>query len=189
MQKSKSPKQKTDLIPDNSELSDSPQQPLTSPERSAERLKTSNNASLRNFISSGNDEITQDIVAKLKFISHITSNKVPDTSRLTMDEKSYFLSLYRTILARDQSRAKACKFFSDTINEAFILAFDYLDPNNSEGSDFMKNVGNMILGEIKNTIQGLENHKRSYPEDVIHAGRIAAIIEMINKKLGSIEAV
>lgn len=136
-------------------------------------------SSLRNFISSGNDNTMQETLAKLKLISHISTDKVLDTKRFTLSERGYLASIYRTIFVNNQSRTHAHKFFSETINSAFMLAFGYIDSNDI----FIRNTGEMILAAIKETIPGLENHKNSYPDDIMHGGRMAALIGMINTKL------
>jgi len=121
----------------------------------------------------------QETLAKLKLISHISTDKVLDTKRFTLSERGYLASIYRTIFVNNQSRTHAHKFFSETINSAFMLAFGYIDSNDI----FIRNTGEMILAAIKETIPGLENHKNSYPDDIMHGGRMSALIGMINTKL------
>lgn len=133
---------------------------------------------LRDFISSGDDVIMQEIMAKLKLIANITSDKVLDTKYLSLYEGNLLTCVYRNV--NNQSRTHAHKFFSETINSAFILAFNYMSRNDN---NFIKNAGGMILEAIKETIQGLENHKKRYPNDVMHAGKISSLIDMINAKL------
>lgn len=140
---------------------------------------------LRNFISSGDDAIVQGTIAKLKLIAHITSDKVLDTKHFTLSEKNLLTSIYRTLIVHNQSRNHAYKFFSETINAAFVLALNYISDSRSKDA-FIRNSGEMILAAIGETIPGLENHIKAYPDDVTHESDMRSLIAMIEAKLSCI---
>lgn len=143
---------------------------------------------LRNFISSGDDAIVQGTIAKLKLIAHITSDKVLDTKYFTLSEKNLLTSAYRTLIVHNQSRNHAYKFFSETINAAFVLALNYISDAKHKDS-FIRNSGEMILAAISETIPGLENHIKAYPDDVTHESDMRSLIAMIEAKLACVVGV
>ena len=140
------------------------------------------NDTLRNFISNGNDVSSQEIIAKLKFISQIEENKIIDTQYFSVLDKSYPTSIYRTIISRNQSRKVALKFFQDTINSAFSAALSYADADDK----FIKKTGEMILGELDGCIHGLENYAKTYASDIMFVSKLNTLIETTQAKLDAL---
>lgn len=120
------------------------------------------------------DLVQADVIKNLIFISKIRTNDLVDTHNDTFMPKGMWTSLYRTFLARNESRLTAYNYFAEVYHQAFLLMDAYtmdLDGYNT------------IRMYIEKSRQGLLNHMQTYNEDSNHTAKILALIDRIDRKL------
>jgi hypothetical protein len=137
----------------------------------------------KNFVIDGSENSIQNIINRLKFISKIQSEEIVDVQSLTLSEKSIKTSLYRTFLARNESRQLTLEFFQKTIKEAFDRACFCFQNKDW----FYKKMGTMITKSLGETLSGLENVKKTYESDRLFTSSIDTLVETIKIKIQYLE--
>ena len=122
------------------------------------------------------NSITSDIISKLKFLSRIKSGQKVDTRAMRVQENTYFNAFIRTLFP--DNRNNALVLFKDIIDRAFQAISQCQDTN-----VLMYN----ILDDIRHSIEGLENFKNTYADDVMFTCEIDTLIDDIKIKLGQYE--
>lgn len=134
---------------------------------------------LKCFSLDGREKSVQDIVSKLKFISKIAVGEIVDVASLTLMDRNWKTSAYRTILARGESREGTFELFSETACLAFEMAAEYL----SDKTAFFYNIGVMIIDAIQEAKQGILNHSKTYADDKMFVARSETLIKTIEAKI------
>lgn len=118
------------------------------------------------------NNITSDIISKLKFISRIKAGHKIDTRAMRIQENTYFNAFIRTLFP--DNRHNALGLFKEIITKAF-QSIAHCD------DDIL--VSN-IIDDIRNCISGLENFKTTYIDDVMFTCEIDTLVDDIELKLG-----
>lgn len=134
---------------------------------------------LKCFSLDGREKSVQDVVSKLKFISKISIGEIVDVSTLTLMDRSWTTSAYRTVLARGESRESSFELFAESTGLAFEMAAEYL----SSPAPFFYNIGLMIIEAIQEAKQGILNHSKTYSDDKMFAARSETLIKTIEAKI------
>lgn len=134
--------------------------------------------SLKSFVIDGSERSVQDIVSKLKFISKIKEGEIMDVQTHSLTEWSIGTSVYRTFIARGESRKSALEFFRSVIGEAFDLATKYL----SSSEKFFQDIGMMIVIALQESKAGITNHAKTYSSDRFHVSKVETLIKTLDTK-------
>lgn len=135
-------------------------------------------ASLKNFIIDGSERSVQDIVSKLKFMSKIKEGEIVDVASLSLMERGWKTSAYRTFVARGENRMATLEFFRHVIGEAFDLATKYLQ--NPE--KFFQDIGEMIIIALQESKAGIANYKKTYASDQMYVARVETLMKTVDTK-------
>nr|QBK86401.1 MAG: uncharacterized protein LCMAC102_01960 [Marseillevirus LCMAC102] len=133
---------------------------------------------LKSFVIDGSERSVQDIVSKLKFMSKIKEGEIVDVQSLTLMEKGWGTSAYRTLVARGESRKATLEFFRIVIGEAFDLASRYL----KRDGQFFHDIGSMIVVALQEAKSGLANHSKTYKDDRMHMSKIETLVQTLDTR-------
>lgn len=143
-----------------------------------------NRQSVKNFVTDGSERSVQDIVSKLKFIAKIKEGeKVDVQSLIIVDAEQWSSRIYRTLIARGESREATLEFVRNVIGEAFDLAIRYL----TRGQEFFRQIGDMIVQSLQESKQGLLNLTKTYRDDRMYTSRIDTLVTTIDTKTSDIQ--
>lgn len=139
---------------------------------------------IRTFITDNNDHGTQNIISKLKFISKLKENEKVDLQSLQVVTADYWPSrLYRTFVARGESREHTLEFIKETIGEAFDLSNQYLSIN----QEFYQQVGISIMTALQECKLGLKNLCKTYKGDRMFISQIETLLTTLGVKTDDLE--
>lgn len=139
---------------------------------------------LHDFLSMGGEKMTQEIISKLIFISKIKENEVVDVSHLSVQDVGWITSLYRTFIARGESRETTLEFITGITHEAIEQANLYIHGD----EHFIRQVGDMILGALEEAKNGINNLKKTYQSDRLFVSKIETLLKTLDIKIESITA-
>ncbi len=133
--------------------------------------------STKSFAVDGSERSVQDIVSKLKFISKIREGEKLDVKSLTLGE-GFKDSVYRTFVARNESRYTTLEFIRMIVHEAFDLASKYLQKEEK----FFKDIGKMVITSLNECKSGLLNLIKTYSEDRMYISRLETLMTTLETK-------
>ena len=140
--------------------------------------------SVKCFVTDGSERSVQDTVSKLKFLAKIKEGEKIDVQSLqVVTADSWGSRLYRTLIARGESREATLEFVRGVVGEAFDLATRYI----TREDDFFRQVGDMIIQALQESKQGLSNLTETYKDDRMYTSRIDTLIGTISTKTGDIQ--
>lgn len=131
----------------------------------------------KSFAIDGSERSVQDIVSKLRFISKIREGEKLDVSSLTLGE-GLRTSLYRTVIARSESRDTTLEFIREVVHEAFNLASKYLRKEET----FFKDIGQMVITSLHECKSGLLNLIKTYAEDRMFISKLETLMKTLETK-------
>jgi len=138
---------------------------------------------LKSFIIDGSETSVQNIVSKLKFLAKYPKNMKLDVATLTLQEDNLITSLYRTLIARSESRNQTLSFFAEIIGEGFDLASNYLKRDDC----FCKDVGEMIITAIQESKAGLLNLAEKYKTDRMFVSKVETLMSTLDTKIKDLQ--
>jgi len=133
---------------------------------------------MKSFVIDGSERSVQDIVSKLKFISKIREGQKLDVQSLTLCEDGMGTALYRTLVARGESRENALEFVRGVIGEAFELATKYLH----KPEKFFKDIGQMIIIALHESKAGLAHLAKTYEHDHMFISKLETLTKTLETK-------
>jgi len=141
-------------------------------------------SSMKNFVIDGGEHSVQDVISKLRFIATLKPNEKIDVAALSVQVDSYGSRLYRTFIARGESRNTSLDFLRQTLGEAFDLASAYL----LRDEPFNKKIGQMVVDALAAAKAGIESLKETYKDDRMFASRVAALVGTLDAKMADLTA-
>lgn len=138
---------------------------------------------MKSFVIDGSERSVQDTVSKLKFIGKIKEGEKLDVQSLTLCSESVGTSLYRTFLARNESRGNALEFIRGVVGEAFELATKYL----RKKDHFFKDVGQMIIESLHESKSGLSNLAKTYEDDKMFVSKLETLMNTLETKTADLQ--
>jgi hypothetical protein len=136
--------------------------------------------SIRTFITDGSEHSTQNIISKLKFISKIKEGEKVDIQSCQVVDAEYWPSrIYRTVLARGESRNTTLDFIKMTIGEAFELCSKYFKID----QDFYQQIANTIAKSIQESKAGLKNLSKTYKDDRLFVSKVEALLTTLDTEI------
>lgn len=134
---------------------------------------------IRNFITDNNEHGTQNIISKLKFIAKLKENEKIDLQSLQVITADYWPSrLYRTFIARGESREHTLEFIKEIIGEAFDLCTRYMTIK----QEFYQHVCNSLVLALQESKIGLKNLCKTYKDDRMFTSQIESLITTLDVK-------
>lgn len=146
------------------------------------------------------NDIVDQLLVKLKIISKIRSNEKVEINndKISLQDINFYNSLIRYI--RGDSRDKTISYISDIINNSIDVLLTFINSNhlqnaiqnknkhinddnisNNSKYEFMKCYTSLLnlATELKNSLEGLENLRTTYQDDVHTASKIEVIMNKI----------
>ena len=137
---------------------------------------------LKNFATDENERSIQDILAKLKFISKIKQDEKMDISSMTLSPNNWPTSLYRTILARGESKEKTLEFIRNVVGDAFDMSLRYLKMKDN----FFRDIGFLIIKSLVECKPGIDNLNKTYSDDRMFVSKVEALVQILDTKISNL---
>jgi len=135
--------------------------------------------SMKNFVLDGGQHSVQDVISRLRFISTIKAGEKIDVASLSVQSDTLVGRLYRTIIARGESRIATLEFIRQTLGEAFDLASAYAireDP-------FNRKIGQMIIAALSAAKNGIVGLIETYKDDRMFVSRVEILVGTLDAKI------
>jgi DNA integrity scanning protein DisA with diadenylate cyclase activity len=133
---------------------------------------------LSEIVGDARDKSIRDVMARLGFISKIQPNELLDITTMTLTRRGIWNSLYRTFIAKDESREETLAFFTRTITEAMDQLRALAEHH---GETVSQRVRQLLLDALNKSITGMENTKETYKGDRMFVSRMEALINTIRQ--------
>lgn len=140
---------------------------------------TANNSS-NNSVNVNN--LNEDVIPKLKFISKLNKGDKINVKNLYIQPNSLYSKIIRSFFEIDD-RTNTLTFVSNTVKKGFELFQMYAESKNPYDLIVSQN----IISDLKNAKNGLTNLKETYHSDVMFICKIDSLIEEIDAKIVEIE--
>jgi len=134
---------------------------------------------MKNFVLDGGQHSVQDVISRLRFISTIKAGEKIDVASLSVQSDTLVGRLYRTIIARGESRIATLEFIRQTLGEAFDLASAYAireDP-------FNRKIGQMIIAALSAAKNGIVGLIETYKDDRMFVSRVEILVGTLDAKI------
>jgi hypothetical protein len=138
--------------------------------------------SMKTFVIDGGQHSVQDIISKLKFISTIKPGEKIDVATLSVQPDTIIGRLYRTILARGESRTATLEFIRQTLGEAFDMISLYINHEDA----FSRQVGMMIVSALSVAKAGIMGLTETYKDDRMFVSRVEILVGTLEAKIANI---
>jgi hypothetical protein len=135
--------------------------------------------SMKSFVIDGGQHSVQDVISKLKFIATLKPGEKIDVASLSVQPDTLGGRLYRTILARGESRAATLEFIRQTLGEAFDLASAYVVREDS----FNRKIGEMIIAALSAAKVGIVGLTETYKDDRMFVSRVETLVGTLEAKI------
>lgn len=134
----------------------------------------------KEFSVDSSENIVQDVISKLTFISKIKEGEVVDVSSMSlMNRNSISTKTYRTVVRLgSESRDVTYNFFETTINSAFDLMWRYFDKDD----EFCRDIAKLIMDTLQECKVGIQEHAKTYSDDRMHISKIETLLKTIDTK-------
>lgn len=123
----------------------------------------------------------QDMTQNLIFISKIQVNDILDVRSKRLMAKGRLTSLYRTVIATQESRESCFLYFQNLYKQTFDLIHEL----HRSGSPRVQ--CELLLKHIVDSKTGLSHHKETYSFDVYHVSKIEGLIEYIETESNAVK--
>lgn len=134
---------------------------------------------MKTFVIDGGQHSVQDVISKLKFISTLKPGEKIDVASLSVQPDTFAGRLYRTILARGESRSATLEFIRQTLGEAFDLVSAYVVREDS----FNRKIGQMIIAALSATKTGIMGIAETYKDDRMFVSRVETLVGTLEAKI------
>jgi hypothetical protein len=125
------------------------------------------------------NKTVEEIISDLKFISKIKEGEILNTQNDTLTQEGWSTSIWRTFIYRRESRKVTLEFFRYVTNEALVKLSCHLSDKNR----FNQELGIMIFDALRESREGIENHKKTYISDQRYASDIESFLLLLDVQL------
>jgi hypothetical protein len=146
----------------------------------------SNLESAKYFTQTGNEQVVNNVISKLIFISKVKKGEKLNIKNLFVRDNNDILQRFlrtirNNILWEDsESKQSTINFLSSVTDEALNLVSIYRqNPNN----EFNNNIADMIVDNIKKALQGMESIVHTYKDDRLYSSQIETMLNTLNLRL------
>ena len=127
----------------------------------------------------------QDVISRLKFISTIKPGEKIDVASLSVQADTVLGRLYRTVLARGESRTATLEFVRQTLGEAFELA----QAQAVHEDAYVRRLGAMVFTAIVAAKAGIQGLSETYKDDRMFVSRIETLVGTLDAKITEVARV
>jgi hypothetical protein len=128
-----------------------------------------------------NDRIIEDVLTRLKFICKVKSGEKIDVTHLQLHENNVWTRLWRTLIARHESRKNTYDFIKTTIADGLSICNMYIQFHKIVSSKLFHNT-------LCDIIPALNNLKETtYSQDKWFVSQIETLIATLETKLSELE--
>jgi len=127
----------------------------------------------------GRNKSVEEIISSLKFISKFKAGEILNTQNETLTQGGWITSIWRTFIYRRESRQETLEFFRRVTNDAFAMLNCFLRDNDR----FNQELGVMIFNAIRESRDGIENHKKTYSSDQRYVSEIETFLLLLDARL------
>lgn len=120
-----------------------------------------------------------EIISRLKFIGRLQKGDKINTRRMFVQSEGIVTKIVRTLIRQD-NRLNTLSFVQETVRRSFDLLEIY---NKSDDTKYKKLEENMIR-DLQNSINGINNLKNTYCDDVKFCCDMDTLLQIILAKLG-----
>jgi len=131
------------------------------------------------------EQTAQDVISRLKFISTIKPGEKIDVASLSVQADTVLGRLYRTVLARGESRAATLEFVRLTLGEAFDLA----QTQAAHKDAYVRRLGAMVFAAIVAAKAGILGLSETYKDDRMFVSRIETLLGSLDAKIAEVATV
>lgn len=130
-------------------------------------------------ITDGGHNSVQDVISKLRFISMLKPGERIDVTSLSIQADTWIMRLYRTTIARGESRNTTLDFIRNTLNRAFDLIAIYKKTNDP----FNSKISQMIISSMNAAKGGILSLIETYKDDRMFVSRVETLISTFDAKI------
>ena len=125
---------------------------------------------------------TQDVISRLKFISTLKPGEKIDVASLSVQTDTVLGRIYRTVLARGESRVATLEFIRQTLGEAFELA----QAQATHTDAYVRRLGAMIFASIVAAKAGIVGLSETYKDDRMFVSRVETLMGTLDAKIAEV---
>jgi hypothetical protein len=130
-------------------------------------------------ITDGGHNSVQDVISRLRFISMLKPGERIDVTSLSIQPDTFLMRLYRTTIARGESRNTTLEFIRNTLNRAFDLIAIYKKTNDP----FNGKISQMIVSSMNAAKSGVLSLIETYKDDRMYVSRVETLISTFDAKI------
>ena len=127
----------------------------------------------------------QDVISRLKFISTLKPGEKIDVASLSVQTDTVLGRIYRTVLARGESRVATLEFIRQTLGEAFELA----QAQAVHEDAYVRRLGAMVFTAIVAAKAGIQGLSETYKDDRMFVSRIETLVGTLDAKITEVARV
>ena len=143
----------------------------------------SSESSMKSFVIDGSEHSVQDVISRLRFIATLKPGEKIDVATLSVQEDGLRGRIYRSIVARGESRQATLDFIRQALGEAFDLVATYI----KREDDFSKKIGQMVIEALALAKKGIESLKETYKDDRMYVSRVETLVGTLDAKVADLE--
>lgn len=118
----------------------------------------------------------EESYAKLDFISRVQTGEKMDVGTRQMYKDTIPTALYRTLVARGESRDKTIQFIKETLDEAIKLVQELVELSHLT-------IARSLLTRIESCRAGVVHLSQTYYSDRMYTSNINALLESIDARV------
>ena len=130
------------------------------------------------------EQSAQDVISRLKFISTIKPGEKIDVASLSVQSDTVLGRLYRTVLARGESRSATLEFVRQTLGEAFELAQSQAAAEDA----YARRLGAMVFAAIVAAKTGIAGLSETYKDDRMFVSRVETLVGTLDAKIAEVSS-
>jgi hypothetical protein len=127
------------------------------------------------------DAAAQDVVSRLKFLASVRPGERIDVATLTVLGNTVAARAHRALFARGESRDATLEFVRRTFDDAFAIA----SACGAHPGAYERRVGGLVAAALDAARGGVAALAETYADDRMYAARVAALIEIVDARIGN----
>lgn len=134
----------------------------------------------------GEERAVQEVISRLRFIAKLQAGEKIDVSSLTVQPAGLLGRLYRTFIARGETRVATFEFIRGVLGDAFSLAEARVrTPAGHEGARVRTPAGHMVADALAGARAGIVSLRETYRDDRMFVARVDTLLETLDTKIAT----
>lgn len=148
--------------------------------------RSSNLDSARHFTQTGNEQVVNDVISKLRFISKVKDGEKLNVKELFVRDNNeiwqrFLRTMRSNILWEDgESKESTMAFISSVTDKALNLICYY---RTNPDIEFSNNIADMLTNNLEEAIKGMDALLVTYKEDRIFSSQIETLMGTLTLRL------